>query len=209
MATIVRCLRLTSKCSYPTSVMNSVNSSLSTMSSIRFRGQLVVAARRSARRPTVCRSLSICSSNSPRTKLGRRPSGRRPRRRWAGGSTARAARGRSRRWPRLPSGCRSARSRCRPARRPCTGCPRRCCARSPASVISPRGTVSRSSAVTCTSSRRRSIWLGRACGRRTPPWPTATRPGWATQVPSWPSPASRTLSARTFSSASSLASGRS
>jgi hypothetical protein len=38
---------------------------------------------------------------------------------------------------------------------------------------------------------------------------TGTRPGWATQVPSWPSVASRSLSARTLANASALASGRS
>ena len=41
--------------------------------------------------------------------------------------------------------------------------------------------------------------------RRRPPWRSRTRPGCATQVPSWPSVASRSLSARTFASAASLA----
>src|SRR5215470_12779633 len=38
---------------------------------------------------------------------------------------------------------------------------------------------------------------------------TGTRPGWATQVPSWPSPASRSLSAVTLSIARRLASASS
>ena len=79
--------------------------------------------------------------------------------------------------------------------------------RSPASVRAPSGVLSRSRAPTFTSSRLRWIWLGvfmcwskiaRAIG---------TRAGWATQVPSWPSVTSRSLSARTFASAASFASG--
>ena len=82
--------------------------------------------------------------------------------------------------------------------------------RSPASVVSPPGTrTSRMSrAVTCTSSRRRSTW----CARGPRIWlntsaATGTRSGWATQVPSKPSVASRTLSSFTFASAISFDGG--
>ena len=80
--------------------------------------------------------------------------------------------------------------------------------RRPASVIGPSGTkVSRSLAVMVTSSRLRSIWLGPVMTASNASIAIGTRPGWATQVPSWPSLASRSLSARTLASASSLASG--
>ena len=81
--------------------------------------------------------------------------------------------------------------------------------RRPSSVTSPgvSGMARSWSGDTSTSSRSRSTWLGR--------WPstasnvsvaTATESGCATQVPSKPSPASRSLSARTASSARRLAS---
>ena len=80
--------------------------------------------------------------------------------------------------------------------------------RRPASVIGPSGTkVSRSLAVMVTSSRLRSIWFGPVMTASKASIAIGTRPGWATQVPSWPSLASRSLSARTLASASSLAAG--
>ena len=57
---------------------------------------------------------------------------------------------------------------------------------------------SRSSAVTETSSRRRSSWFGRSPSTASKhSVATGTRSGWATHVPSKPSPASRSLSSRT------------
>ena len=58
-----------------------------------------------------------------------------------------------------------------------------------------------------TSSRLRSIWFGPGMTASNASMAIGTRPGWATQVPSWPSVASRSLSARTLASASSLAAG--
>ncbi len=83
--------------------------------------------------------------------------------------------------------------------------------RRPSSVASPGVEAMSSSSPwpTWTSSRWRSIWLGRE-----PSTPsntsmaTGTRSGWATQVPSKPSPASRCLSSRTLATACSLISGR-
>ena len=98
---------------------------------------------------------------------------------------------------------------------PCSQASRYCSAtetfwRTPSSVISPPALArSRSwSSVTATSSRWRAIWLGLS-----PRWrsktsiATGTRSGWATQVPSKPCPASRSLSSRTLASARSLTSG--
>ena len=55
-----------------------------------------------------------------------------------------------------------------------------------------------SAAVTWTSSRSRSSWLGPGIRSLKTSSAIGTRPGWATQVPSWPSPASRSLSSRTL-----------
>ncbi len=81
--------------------------------------------------------------------------------------------------------------------------------RRPASVMGPSGSKSSSSEpFTSTSSRRRSTWLGLSPSTASKAsMAIGTRPGWATHVPSWPSPASRSLSARTFAMAASLASG--
>jgi hypothetical protein len=72
--------------------------------------------------------------------------------------------------------------------------------RRPCSVTSPgvRSIASRSPADTSTSSRRRSTWLGRSPSTSSKASiATGTESGWATQVPSKPSPASRCLSSRT------------
>ena len=82
--------------------------------------------------------------------------------------------------------------------------------RRPASVMFPgvAETLSRSAAVTVTSSRSRSSWFGLS-----PSTPSktsvqiGTRSGWATQEPSKPSFDSRVLSWRTFSSATAFTSG--
>ena len=58
-----------------------------------------------------------------------------------------------------------------------------------------------------TSSRCLRSGSAAGIGGRRPPCATGTRAGCATQVPSWPSVASRSLSARTLASAASLASG--
>ena len=79
--------------------------------------------------------------------------------------------------------------------------------RMPASVIVPAGAERSSAAVTFTSSRWRETWLGPGMCLSKALSATGTRPGCATQVPSCPSVASRSLSARTFASASSLAWG--
>ena len=81
--------------------------------------------------------------------------------------------------------------------------------RTPFSVMVPPGTrVSCSSrASTCTSSRRRSFWLGLPNLRSNTSFATGTRSGWATHVPSKPSAISRSLSARVWASAFSLISG--
>ena len=81
--------------------------------------------------------------------------------------------------------------------------------RSPSSVTSPgvSGIASSSSALTDTSSRRRSTWFGRSPSTSSKASvATGTESGCATQVPSKPSPASRCLSARTASKARRLAS---
>src|SRR5512133_2847229 len=82
--------------------------------------------------------------------------------------------------------------------------------RSPSSVAWPgvAGMLSSSPWPTRTSSRWRPIWLGRSPSTSSnTPIATGTRSGCATQVPSKPSPASRSLSSRTFVSAVSLTSG--
>ena len=61
--------------------------------------------------------------------------------------------------------------------------------------------------MTCTSWRWRAIWFGSGIRRSKISLAIGTRPGCATQVPSWPSLASRSLSARTLASAASLAAG--
>ncbi len=82
--------------------------------------------------------------------------------------------------------------------------------RTPSSVGGPpsRRTESRSLAVVSTSSRVRWIWSGRS--PRTASKTSrqvGTRPGWATQEPSKPSSASRSLSSRTLARAAAFASG--
>jgi hypothetical protein len=71
--------------------------------------------------------------------------------------------------------------------------PTRMFQRRPASVRVPSGTRSRSSAVTATSSCMRSIWFGWEMTSSKTARAMGTSPGWATQVPSWPSVASRLL----------------
>ena len=81
--------------------------------------------------------------------------------------------------------------------------------RRPSSVISPgvAATFSRSAAVTSTSSRSTSSWLGRSPSTRSKiSIATGTRSGCATHVPSYPCPASRSLSSRTFASATAFTS---
>ena len=156
--------------------------------------------RRSAPRRRRLRILASSSSSSRPDQRARRSPGR-PRSAPDGGATARPGRARSRRSRHPPSDCRSARSRCRAARPPDTGRRRSELWRRPRSVIVPAGTVSRSSAVTVTSSRWRAIWLAPGIRRSNTSLAIGTRPGCATQVPSWPSPASRSLSARTLASA--------
>ena len=71
-----------------------------------------------------------------------------------------------------------------------------------------RPTASRSAAVVVTSSRCRSSWCGRS--PRTPSNTSrqaSTMPGWATQEPSKPSPASRVLSSASLAKACSLTRG--
>ena len=79
----------------------------------------------------------------------------------------------------------------------------------PSIVISPgvEATSSRSAAVESTSSRCRSTWFGRSPRTRSKiSIATGTRSGCATQVPSKPWPASRSLSSRTFASAAAFTS---
>ena len=80
--------------------------------------------------------------------------------------------------------------------------------RTPASVTSPgvSGTDRSCSAVTETSGRCRSSWFGPVSTRSNSSVAGGTRSGWATQVPSNPSPASRALSSCTFASAVSVTS---
>ena len=85
--------------------------------------------------------------------------------------------------------------------------PTRILLRNPASVIVPFGTFRRSSAATVISSRRTDSWLGAGILLSNTSRAMGTSPGCATQVPSWPSPASRSLSARTLARAISLAFG--
>ena len=78
--------------------------------------------------------------------------------------------------------------------------------RTPCSVMASRPPAEpasrRSEAVTCTSSRWRSSWLGRSPRTSSNcPRATGTESGWATQEPSNPSSASRALSAATPSNA--------
>lgn len=78
--------------------------------------------------------------------------------------------------------------------------------RMPSSVIVPGTLVlSKSLAVTCTSSRRTNSWLGPGMCLLNTSVAIAASAGCATQVPSWPARTSRSLSARTLSMASSLA----
>mmetsp|Transcript_19617 Transcript_19617/g.49853 ORF Transcript_19617/g.49853 Transcript_19617/m.49853 type:complete len:249 (-) Transcript_19617:984-1730(-) len=79
--------------------------------------------------------------------------------------------------------------------------------RTPASVTRPDRPLRerRSSAVTLTSQRRTCSWLGCGMCLSNTSSATLTRSGCATQVPSWPALASRSLSARTLASAASLA----
>ncbi len=82
--------------------------------------------------------------------------------------------------------------------------------RSPSSVRSPGvwSTASRFAALTDTSSRSRSSWLGPSPSTSSKiSAQTGTRSGWATQDPSKPACASRYLSSRTFANARSLTSG--
>ena len=80
--------------------------------------------------------------------------------------------------------------------------------RSPASVIGASGLKSRRSfAVTFTSGRCLPYWFGCGMCLSKISFAIGTRPGCATQVPSQPSVTSRSLSARTFSIAASLAAG--
>jgi len=82
--------------------------------------------------------------------------------------------------------------------------------RRPPSVIGPLvlATASRSGAVTLTSSRSLSSWLGRVprAASKTS-LHSGTRSGCATQEPSKPSPDSRVLSSRTLASAVAFTSG--
>ncbi len=82
--------------------------------------------------------------------------------------------------------------------------------RTPASVTEPvvAATSSRAASSGTTSSRRRvRIWFGASPSTASnSSRATGTRSGCATHEPSKPSPASRALSARTFSSAAALAS---
>jgi hypothetical protein len=81
---------------------------------------------------------------------------------------------------------------------------------SPSAVIeSPAERASSScSALTFTSLRRRSTWLGRSPSTSSNCFiASSTESGCATQVPSKPSPASRDLSARIFSLTCSFCSG--
>ena len=74
--------------------------------------------------------------------------------------------------------------------------------RRPSSVISPGGRRDVEQVGRRSPRRRRAGGRpgsgGRPGPRRTPPWPPPTMSGWATQVPSKPSPASRPLSSRSF-----------
>lgn len=82
--------------------------------------------------------------------------------------------------------------------------------RMPSSVIEPGTLVfSRSLAVTWTSSRRLNSWFGVGMYLLKTSEAIAANVGCATQVPSWPARTSRSLSARTFSMAASLALGSS
>ncbi len=82
--------------------------------------------------------------------------------------------------------------------------------RSPGSVTSPgvADTSSSCSADTVTSSRCLPSWFGASPSTASnTSWQTATRSGCATQEPSNPSPASRSLSSRTLANARSFTSG--
>ena len=77
--------------------------------------------------------------------------------------------------------------------------------RSPASVMLPGGAASSSSAVALKSAcLPLRTWLGPGISRLNTSIAIGTSPGCATQVPSCPSLASRSLSARTLASASSF-----
>ena len=154
------------------------------------------------RRPLCARDASLrrAASGIERASTARRsPCGRRRARRRVADPLPDLRAARSRPWPRPPSGCRSARSRCRAARPRGTACRHvDVVAQAVLGDRCRRGTASRSCAVTRTSSRLRSIWFGRRHVASKTSVASGTRPGCATQVPSWPSFASRSLSARTF-----------
>src|SRR6185312_2269748 len=75
----------------------------------------------------------------------------------------------------------------------------------PARLIVPPGAASSCSRLTWTSARSLPSWLGVGMYRSKISCATGTSAGWATQVPSWPALTSRSLSARTLSSAASFA----
>ena len=123
-----------------------------------------------------------------------------------GAATARPACARSPRWPRPPSGCRAARSRCPAARPRGTGRRRGCCGAARPRCACPRARGSRSARPTLhvLALARRSGSAPGMCASKIS-MASGTRPGWATQVPSWPSCTSRSLSARTLARAASFA----
>ena len=147
--------------------------------------------------------------SAPSTRRGSSPSPRRSSRATSSGChgppvgqlravrapTARPARARSPRWPRLPSGCRSARSRCRAASASRYWMPTSMFVRSPRSVTSP-GAAPRAGPPPSPARRRACgrSGCGRASGRRRPPWRSPPGPDAPPRCRRGPSPTSRSLS---------------
>ena len=159
--------------------------------------------------PRAAEAVQLLAADRRYSAPGRTPSRRQARP--TGCATATAGSGRSRPWRRPPSGCRWPPRRSRAATSRGTAARRGRSARTPATVTAPPGTRKSSSSV----GRDRDLVAqpvllvrGRRPGPRRRSRSRAGRgPGWATHVPSNPSPLSRSLSSRTLAIARSVTSG--